>query len=91
MCATQKPTLSSAPGSPARKLVATVASASRGQAVNQSSVVQLTRDGNLRSRSRKASPTGLKLSTMCRLRRTWGIKGKQNREGQMQHSMHVTC
>lgn len=88
MCATQKPTLSSAPGSPARKLVATVASASRGQAVNQSSVVQLTRDGNLRSRSRKASPTGLKLSTMCRLRRTWG---RQNREGQMQHSMHVIC
>jgi len=65
-----KHTFSVAPGRPAKKLVATVASASLGQAVNQSMVVQLTSEGNRERRSLKASPTGLKLNTTCRLRRT---------------------
>lgn len=73
-----RPTLSSAPGRPAKKLVATVSRASLGHAVNQSIVVQFTSEGNLRRRSRKASPTGLKLSTICRLRRTCRRSGQQD-------------
>ena len=43
---------------------------SEGQAWNQSMVVQLTRAGNWRARTRKRSPTGLKHSTTCRYLRT---------------------
>lgn len=48
-------------------------------------VVQLTSEGNLRSRSLKASPTGLKDSTMCRLRRTCGQEEGQSMEDGGQH------
>ena len=63
-------TLASTPGSSARNWVATVCRASLGHSLNQSMVVQFTRLGNLRSRSLNSPPTGLKLSTMCRLRFT---------------------
>jgi hypothetical protein len=45
----------------------TLISASRGHSVNQSIVQQLTSDGNIRQRVRKALPTGLIASTICRL------------------------
>ena len=63
-------TLASTPGRSARNWVATVCRASLGHSLNQSMVVQFTRLGNLRSRSRNSPPTGLKLSTICRLRFT---------------------
>ncbi len=65
-----RPTLASTPGRSARNWVATVCRASLGHSLNQSMVVQFTRLGNLRSRSLNSPPTGLKLSTMCRLRFT---------------------
>lgn len=43
---------------------ATDINAALGQAENQSSVQQSTRDGNFRQRTRKASPTGDMQSTM---------------------------
>jgi hypothetical protein len=59
--------------------VATLASASLGHDVNQSMVVQLTREGKLDRRSLNASPTGLKLNTTCRLRRTCRIFSRGRR------------
>lgn len=53
-----------------KKEVETLSRASRGHSVNQSIVQQFTRDGNIRQRVRKALPTGLMHSTMCRLLRT---------------------
>lgn len=49
---------------------ATEYKASVGQFENQSMVVQLTNEGNMRQRRRNASPTGLIESTTCRLLRT---------------------
>ena len=45
-----------------------------GHSVNQSMVQQLTREGNMRQRVRKASPTGLIHNTTWRLLRTRLIK-----------------
>ena len=41
---------------------------------NQSMVQQLTREGNIRQRDLKASPTGLMQSTMCSFSRTREMK-----------------
>ena len=49
-----------------RNCVATLCSASAGHSENQSMVQQFTSDGNLRRRSRNASPTGDMHSTQCR-------------------------
>mmetsp|Transcript_5846 Transcript_5846/g.17897 ORF Transcript_5846/g.17897 Transcript_5846/m.17897 type:complete len:315 (+) Transcript_5846:1681-2625(+) len=69
-------TAASMPDRLARNDFATVSSASWGHAVNQSMVVQLTSDGNLRRRSRNASPTGENDSTTCRLRLTSDTKNE---------------
>ena len=50
-----------------RKYLATEVRASSGHSANQSIVQQLTREGNMRSRCRNASPTGEKQSTTCKL------------------------
>ncbi len=49
-----------------KKVCATESRASRGHSVNQSMVQQFTREGNMRQRARKASPTGLMHRTMCK-------------------------
>lgn len=58
----------------ASKPNATEYNASVGQFENQSIVVQLTRDGNIRHLRRKASPTGDIDKTTCKLFRTRFIK-----------------
>jgi hypothetical protein len=55
-----------------RNLIATEISAVVGHAWNQSMAVQAVSAGNMRQRTRKASPTGDMHSTTCRLERTWG-------------------
>lgn len=55
--------LLSTSGSSLRKDVATDCSASCGQALNQSMVQQLTRDGNCLRRALNTSPTGLQMET----------------------------
>ena len=67
----------------ARNEVHTVCSASRGHAVNQSIVQQLTSEGNLRSRVRKASPIGDMHSTTCRLARHCWTKRRHSPAGVM--------
>mmetsp|Transcript_23989 Transcript_23989/g.77973 ORF Transcript_23989/g.77973 Transcript_23989/m.77973 type:complete len:412 (-) Transcript_23989:1910-3145(-) len=58
----------------AKKVFATLLSASIGHSENQSIVQQLTSDGNMRSRCRKASPIGENARTMWRLARTRPMK-----------------
>ena len=53
----------------AMNLLPTLNSASKGQGWNQSMTVEFTMAGNFRARVRKASPTGEKANTTCRLRR----------------------
>ena len=50
--------------------LATESSASLGHSSNQSIVQQLISEGNMRQRTRKASPMGDMQSTMCRFSRT---------------------
>mmetsp|Transcript_14442 Transcript_14442/g.43946 ORF Transcript_14442/g.43946 Transcript_14442/m.43946 type:complete len:209 (-) Transcript_14442:260-886(-) len=57
-----------------RKRAATEMSASWGQPINQSMVVQPVSDGNLRQRTRKVSPTGDMHMTTWRLARTLSMK-----------------
>ena len=70
MLASASRTVSPPRSVPARNFWLTLSSASSGQALNQSMVVQLMSEGNCRQRARKASPTGLIASTKWRLSRT---------------------
>ena len=58
----------------ASKPKATEYKASVGQLLNQSIVVQFTKEGNMRHLRRNASPTGDMESTTCKLLRTRFIK-----------------
>ena len=57
-----------------KNFIATLFNASSGQPKNRSAVVQLTRPGKRRARTRNVSPTGLKHNTTCNKERTRSIK-----------------
>ena len=67
----------------ARNCWATLFSASCGHSANQSMVQQFTREGNIRSRVRNASPTGLMQMTVCRFFRHCSMKKSYSSVGDL--------